>query len=135
MADWLSQTIPDPCDRLNLNDSLPATPWARKQRRELTRLWRHAGWAAGCSRVHPLITGIATVTVEFGTSRVNQRRDPSNWMATTKHLIDGLTDARFWPDDDRAHVREAPPVFTNAIPPLHFRIHITWEEEGGDVQD
>ena len=128
MAEWSSRAIPDPCDRLNLNDSLPASPWARKQRRELAKLWRQAGWAAGCSTAKPRIVGLATVTVEFGTSRVGQRRDPSNWTATTKHLIDGLTDARLWPDDDRNHVREAPPIFTDVIPPLHFRIHITWED-------
>lgn len=30
----------------------------------------------------------------------NRRYDPPNWSPTTKALLDGLTDAKFWTDDN-----------------------------------
>lgn len=43
------------------------------------------------------------VTVRMPTGR---RFDPPNAAPTVKALIDGLTDAGWWPDDDAATVRE-----------------------------
>lgn len=39
-----------------------------------------------------------TVTVELPV-RDNRRRDPHNYFATVKPIIDGLVDAGLWPDD------------------------------------
>ena len=36
--------------------------------------------------------------------RTGARFDPANASPTTKALVDGLTDAGLWPDDDAAHV-------------------------------
>lgn len=42
-----------------------------------------------------------TVTVAYP---LNQRADPANTSPVVKALLDGLTDAGFWPDDDSEHV-------------------------------
>jgi hypothetical protein len=128
--EWISTPMSDPAERLNLNDSLPAAKWARAKRREQALAWREgAHWMilATPLKKRPKPTGKVTVTVLFGTSRPNQRRDPSNWVLTAKHIVDGLTDAGLWPDDDKHHVYVAEPEFTNTIRDRHFAVKLSWE--------
>ncbi len=129
--EWVSQPMPDPAARLNLNDSMPATKWARAKRRDEAQAWREgAHWMilATPPKRRPKPTGRVTVTVLFGTARPNQRRDPSNWGPTAKHIVDGLTDAGLWPDDDKHHVYVAEPEFTNTIRDRFYAVKLSWED-------
>jgi len=117
-----------PAALLNMNDG-NGTPWERRQLKERREAWHQLGWAMGNSRrPKPRPVGVAVVTLEIGTNRPNQRRDPHNFMPTMKYLIDGFTSAGIWPDDDSKHVRTNEPVFTTAIPPKTVRVTIQWEE-------
>lgn len=123
MPTWsISGRAPD--EYLNLNDN--DNRWRKADK---VKQWRTAGWAfANARRPKPDITGVATVTLFIGTDRPNTRRDPSNWTATTKALVDGLTDAGLWPDDNSKHVTIAEPRFVANLPAHHFELQITWEE-------
>jgi crossover junction endodeoxyribonuclease RusA len=129
MNSWRSKPFPDPAARLNANDSRGQSRIAAIRHTKQVRAWREAGrLCAFNGRRRPRIPNLATVTVFFGTDRPNQRRDPMNWYPTVKALVDGLTDARFWPDDDASYVLIAQPVFTADIKPAHFVIQIDWDE-------
>lgn len=73
-----------------------------QQRARATRVLRHAGCvnahAAGIPRHE---RAHVTVTVAWPDRR---RRDVLNIAPTVKALIDGMTDAGCWPDDDDAHL-------------------------------
>ena len=56
------------------------------------------------------------------------RADPDNLAPTVKHLVDGLTDAGLWADDDYQHLRRrtytmGPPTRTTGL--WRVSIHIT----------
>lgn len=57
-----------------------------------------------CSLVH----------VTLPVKSVNTRRDPHNFVATVKPIIDGLVHAGLWPDDTAAYVKTDEPSFWNA---------------------
>lgn len=67
------------------------------QRAGLTRVWRMAAFVAarnaGVSDLAP-----CSVVVTF-TSHVHRRRDANQLAPTTKAIVDGLVDAKVWPDD------------------------------------
>lgn len=70
---------------------------------KMVKVWREvATWRAYRQIGSPRI-GRARVICElrFSTSR---RRDPNNWSATAKPVMDGLVDAGVFPDDDASHV-------------------------------
>ncbi len=69
------------------------------------------------------------VQVVFGTKRPNQRRDPSNWLQTSKWILDGLVIGGLFVDDDSKHVIQIEPGFTNHIPASHFMIRLEWRTE------
>lgn len=117
-----------PADLMNMNDPLPATKWGRMERRKQARLWREAAWAAVCAKPRPKVSSKATLTVQFGTTRPNQRRDPHNFMPTVKHLIDGIVDAGVLIDDSHRELSTTEPIFTDRIPNRTFRMTLTWEE-------
>ncbi len=74
--------------------------WAPKSKR--TRDLRGLGaLTAVLEEVEPL--GSTHVAAFIGYPR-GGRVDPSNAAPTVKALIDGMTDAGVWPDDDHAHV-------------------------------
>lgn len=58
------------------------------------------------------VTAVTAGVRDFGTAHVaafigyprNGKADPANAAPTVKALIDGLTDAGVWPDDDHVHV-------------------------------
>lgn len=74
--------------------------WAVKMRqtRELRRLGMVTARNAGLSDV-----GTCHVAAFIGYPG-NGKADPSNAAPTIKALIDGMTDAGVWPDDDHTHV-------------------------------
>ncbi|MSS45314.1 hypothetical protein FYJ43_04480 [Cutibacterium sp. WCA-380-WT-3A] len=73
--------------------------WADRARR--TRVLR-AMAAAQCRRHHIHADGPVRVVAEI--SYRSGRADPANAYPTVKALIDGMTDAGVWPDDDSQHV-------------------------------
>lgn len=97
--------------------------WALKAR--LNKMWRQAAWAAGIETgrtpgARALPPSVVTVEIPV---RGDRRRDPHNWMATVKPIIDGLVDAGLWPDDDQAHVAVSEPVLVVGSPHVVVRIH------------
>nr|WP_315501281.1 hypothetical protein [Actinomyces oris] len=84
-------------DVLNLNDR---THWSRAaSKRRTTRLL--AEQTARVSRAPRLERARLVVEISFPDRR---RRDPHNYMATVKPIVDGLVDAGVLPDDDAKHL-------------------------------
>ena len=87
-----------PAPLMSMNQRLH---WS-KQRRH-ARLWRRAAWAAAVDQV-PVQRVIArqlppcTVTVHLPVHD-RRRRDPHNYFPVVKAVVDGLVDAKLWPDD------------------------------------
>lgn len=87
--------------------------WADKQKR--TKALRMRGKIASVNltrelrreyghRVRlPLCKARVRVVATLHT-RTNTRMDPANSYPTVKALVDGMTDARLWPDDDSEHL-------------------------------
>lgn len=121
-----------PAAPLNMNDG-SETPAQRRKLKAKRDAWRKMGWALG-NQQHPkpAIVGQATVRLIFGTDRPNQRRDPHNFVPTLKYLIDGLTLARWWSDDDALHVRTVEPEFDSLLHPDRFEIVVSWEVPDAD---
>lgn len=97
-----------PADQINLNDRLHWRP-----RNDLTQAWRNASYIAGLrtASVHGRPAWGKTVVDVRLPVRTNHKRDPHNWTPTVKAIVDGLTDARFWPDDNSDYVRTNEPTF------------------------
>lgn len=90
--------VPDTLELINSNNR---AHWAVNYRkgRDL-RLYA----CATCKRlkIPPLKQAAVTVVVHPGVR--TKKFDPSNWAPTAKALLDGMTDAGVWPDDDSKHV-------------------------------
>jgi hypothetical protein len=86
---------------MSLNDRTHYHPKAK-----LTKAWREAAREAaeGIEEHAPSI-----VTLELPV-RDRRRRDPHNYVLTMKAVIDGITDAGAWPDDNSDHVYTREPV-------------------------
>lgn len=84
--------------------------WSMKQK----QAWREAArltgleWRAG--ETHRQLDGFAIVSFSFPVTQ-NRRRDPHNFYPTIKPIIDGFTDAGFWPDDTADYVATREPSF------------------------
>lgn len=97
-----------PCELMSLNARMH---WRSKA--ALTKHWRKWAWVLGTQvRRHsthqtwPLWPGVVTVELPVPD---NRRRDPHNYIATVKPIIDGLVDAGLWPDDTPEWVSVAEP--------------------------
>jgi len=77
-------------------------------------VWRETAHILGLTKVkeaQALTRGRrALVQFAFPVSQ-NRRRDPHNYYPTIKPIIDGLTDAGFWPDDTPEYVATREPMF------------------------
>lgn len=74
--------------------------WAAKAKR--TKALRARGaWAARQQRL--AVPTPVLVVADIGYPR-NGKADPNNASPTVKAILDGLTDAGVWPDDDSEHV-------------------------------
>lgn len=77
--------------------------WAPKAHR--VKSLRSLGWAetvaAGMRHAN---LGPTHVAAYIGYPKGVGRADPSNSAPTVKVLVDGMTDAGVWPDDDHTHV-------------------------------
>lgn len=93
-----------PAKLLNANDGEHWTKRAPK-----VAEWRKAAWVAGVNtkrRWGRLGPSIVTVSLPV---KGNIRRDPHNFTPTMKAIIDGLVDARLWPDDNSDWVTTTEP--------------------------
>lgn len=87
------------------------------------REWRNTAHVMACTLGPPSkrrVVGRAEVRVSFPVlpRHMNTHRDPSNWTITTKWIIDGLTEAGVFVDDDSTHVLELAPAFhSSAVEP------------------
>lgn len=97
-----------PAKHMNMNDRMH---WGK--RNKLTEAWRQASWGAALaarpgapSRRRLPWPGRTLVEVSIP-CRVH---DPHNLAPTMKAIIDGLTDAGLWPDDNSRHVLTAEPL-------------------------
>lgn len=110
-------TVHAPCKLLNSNQRLHPLAKAR-----LTALWRAAATAAAIeqdARPFVLFPVRVVVHVHAATAR---RYDAGNVYPTAKAVVDGLTDAGLWPDDEndfvvgpdlrRGPVRKGKPALT-----------------------
>ncbi|NEG55418.1 RusA family crossover junction endodeoxyribonuclease [Bifidobacterium platyrrhinorum] len=82
--------------------------WTARARK--TRQLRELGGLVGNSEINRLrlarpVFDRCRVTVEVSYPTVT-RADPANTAPVSKALIDGLTDAGYWPDDDSRHLVE-----------------------------
>lgn len=99
--------FPPPAKLISMNDR---THWAVRAR--MTSAWRHAAFiAARQARLGALPPSTVTVGLPVRDSR---RRDPHNYFATVKPIIDGLVDAGLWPDDNSDWVTVTEPVLMRA---------------------
>lgn len=75
--------------------------WAARARRT-RRLRGRACWLARHHRLAP--AGVQARVIATITYPRPGRADPANSAPTVKAIVDGLTDAGVWPDDDSRHV-------------------------------
>lgn len=117
-----------PAEFLNSNDRRHHMAQAA-----LVKLWRQDAWARynALPNPKPKPTSLATASLAIGTNKPDKRRDPMNWWPTFKALIDGLTDAHVWPDDDSTRVLIVQPRFVPEVvlPDGHYRLSVTWETD------
>lgn len=74
--------------------------WEKARRSRLLR--EYAGWLGASVARRPMFDRCEVeALIAYPSSR---RADPANASPTVKALIDGLTDAGYWPDDDSKHV-------------------------------
>lgn len=90
--------VPDTLELINSNNR---AHWAVNYRkgREL-RLYGYA--VSKRLKIGPLKQASVTVVVHPGAR--TKKFDPANWAPTAKALMDGMTDAGVWADDDSKHV-------------------------------
>lgn len=119
--------FPPPDALLNLNDRMHHI-----SRWRIAQNWRAAAWAHGVnSRAELTRAGItfplgpSLVVVELPVRDVAKRRDPHNFVATVKPIVDGLVQAGFWQDDNSEWVTVAEPVFHARSESQVVRVRIT----------
>lgn len=109
MTTWI--TFRQPCPLMSMNDRAHWSVRAREARQ-----WRNATHIAARHAINtsapgfnpiPLPPSIVTVVLPVPDRR---RRDPHNYFATVKPIIDGLVDAGLWPDDTPEWVTTAEPT-------------------------
>ena len=112
-----------PCDPLNLNDS-DGHPYLAVKRRQDKKLWKDAAYWATCAafpgngprgRAMPPCEVLVSIPVPG-----ERRRDPHNWTPTCKAIVDGITAAGVWPDDNAAWVSLPEPTL-RPVPPAQVR--------------
>lgn len=95
-----------PTRLLSLNDR---AHWATRSRE--VAAWRHWAHIVTRDQLHdvplPLPPCWVAVTLPVADKR---RRDPHNFTPTLKAIVDGLVDARCWPDDTPEFVATLEPI-------------------------
>lgn len=91
-------------------------------------LWKEAAWATALAAgVKDVGRSKVTVTLPFRTAH---RRDPHNYVGTVvKSIVDGLVQAKVWPDDTPEFVTVAEPVCVVVEKDSVLRCVVTIEPE------
>lgn len=108
---------------LNMNDRMHWSAYSKRVREWRSATFWHAKAAMSAKQPPP---GKAFIRVVFGTPQPTRRRDPHNYFPTVKAIIDGLTDAKLWPDDSAEYVGALEPAFTldkNPIPSCTVEVY------------
>lgn len=113
-------------DRLHFAVKMKLTEYLRKLAQTQAQAQDHFQQAI-YSPAHPCHV---TVTIAPPT---NRRMDPPNWYPTVKALIDGLTDAGLWTDDNRSVIESmtficGPKTSDHCY---HITIQVTDASKGG----
>ena len=117
-------------DVLNLNDSRNHWGYTAPKRRLIRKL---AEQPARFSHAPSLERARLVVEIAFPDRR---RRDPHNYMATVKTIVDGLVDAGVLPDDDAKHLfgpdlRRHPEVTKKRLAQPVYEFHLSLYDRGG----
>jgi hypothetical protein len=102
-----------PAFRVESENKVGKMHWSELNR--FRQAWRYAARDAALAAVDELahIRGCrveVTVALPWGADR-REKMDPANLRATTKPVLDGISDAQVvWPDDDRVWVSEREPL-------------------------
>lgn len=99
--------FPQPAPLLSLNDRIH---WTKRRQRE--GLWQESAWAYALKEYRgpkPCPKGKVRVTLPVRSMKT--RRDPHNFVATIKPIVDGLVHAGLWPDDTAEYVETTEPTF------------------------
>jgi crossover junction endodeoxyribonuclease RusA len=109
----VSFTFPGPAKRMSSNDRMF---WAAKA--GLTSLWRQTAHMYARRNKHRFTVPPvpSNVLITFEVSDPGRRRDPMNAYPTIKAIIDGITDAGIWPDDNSRWVTVIEPRFVKGRP-------------------
>ena len=123
MADLYVNFFPPTVKAPSLNQRLH---WAQRARDAAA--WRKAAWAAANNRRrHPSFPDVplprSLIKLQLPVKSTLIRRDPHNYAPTIKAVIDGLVDAKFWPDDTAEYVVTTDPEFSNVSPQVWVRIY------------
>lgn len=119
MSDRWMLEFPAPGALLSMNDR---GHWRR--RHQLTRVWRHTAKLGAVSARNadrwqcPLPPAVVAVGLPVRDSR---RRDPANYSATVKPIVDGLVDAGLRPDDTPEWVTTVEPIL---VPDVARRVRV-----------
>lgn len=116
-------------DVLNLNDR---EHWRLKANKS-KYIRQLAEQIARASRAPHLKRALLTVEIAFPDRK---RRDPHNWMATVKPIVDGLVKAGVLPDDDAEHLlgpdlRRHPEVTKKRLAQPVYEFHLSLYDRGG----
>lgn len=87
------------------------------------RAWREAAWAEATRQRHSYIVTPAMVCVTLDVPD-KRRRDPANYFATVKPIVDGLVDAGWWPDDTPEWVTVVEPILRVVKGPLMVTVEL-----------
>ena len=98
-------SFPKPDKLMSLNDR---EHWAIKAKR--TVAWRDSAWAYSKQSINKSLSH-SVVSVSLPVVSLKTRRDPHNFIATVKPIIDGMVDAGLWPDDIAEWVEVREPHF------------------------
>jgi len=116
-------------DVLNLNDR---EHWRLKANKS-KHIRQLAKQIARASHAPHLKRALLTVEIAFPDRK---RRDPHNWMATVKPIVDGLVKAGVLPDDDAEHLlgpdlRRHPEVTKKRLAQPIYEFHLSLYDRGG----
>ena len=114
MADFVF-TFDAPGDLLSMNTRPSMTT------RRLEQAWRDAAhWAYVAAKGSTGPKGRAMPPCVVHTIlpvKADRRRDPANFQATVKRIVDGITNAGAWPDDTPDWVDQRNPSFNKDLSP------------------
>lgn len=97
-------TLPQPAPLMSMNDRLH---WTEQRKR--ARAWRTASMVHAMDQLAGRSLPASTVAVALPV-RDRRARDPHNYFATVKPIVDGLVDADIWPDDTPEYVTTIEPT-------------------------